>query len=161
MGEGGGSEKWLQLQNVSPCSGRASRCLLLVKNRACPVFVRSFRVAIAIALRPQRPYGVLGTETSTPSFTQLLSSVRWYTMLLYVHRDRTESSDSSWFVQCCFTSTETVRTIRNKESRTSTSSLTQLLSSEFEFNVALRPQRPQGLLGTGSPGRPPRLSHNS
>ena len=31
----------------------------------------------------------------------------------------------------------------------------------FKFNVALRPQRPLGLLGTGSPGRPPRLSHNS
>ena len=29
-----------------------------------------------------------------------------------------------------------------------------------EFNVGLRPQRPYGLLGTGSPGRPPpRLSH--
>ena len=30
-----------------------------------------------------------------------------------------------------------------------------------EFNVALRSQRPYGLLGTGSPGRPPRLSHSS
>ena len=30
-----------------------------------------------------------------------------------------------------------------------------------QFNVALRPQRPQGLLGTESPGRPPRLSHSS
>ena len=29
------------------------------------------------------------------------------------------------------------------------------------FSVALRPQRPYGLLGTGSPGRPPRLSHSS
>ena len=29
------------------------------------------------------------------------------------------------------------------------------------FNVALRPQRPWGLLGTGNPGRPPRLSHGS
>ena len=27
-------------------------------------------------------------------------------------------------------------------------------------NVALRPQKPYGLLGTGSPGRPPRLSHS-
>ena len=34
-------------------------------------------------------------------------------------------------------------------------------SHEFEFNVALRPQRPYGPLGTGSPGRPPRLSHSS
>ena len=31
----------------------------------------------------------------------------------------------------------------------------------FEFSAALRPQRPYGLLGTGSPGRPPRLSHSS
>ena len=30
-----------------------------------------------------------------------------------------------------------------------------------KFNVALGPQRPQGLLWTGSPGRPPRLSHGS
>ena len=29
------------------------------------------------------------------------------------------------------------------------------------FNQALWPQRPKGLSGTGSPGRPPRLSHSS
>ena len=29
------------------------------------------------------------------------------------------------------------------------------------FSVAWRPQKPSGLLGTGSPGRPPRLSHRS
>ena len=28
----------------------------------------------------------------------------------------------------------------------------------YSFNVALRPQRPNGLLGPRSPGRPPRLS---
>ena len=34
--------------------------------------------------------------------------------------------------------------------------------SSFEFSVALRPQRLYGLsLGTGSPGRPSRLSHSS
>ena len=44
---------------------------------------------------------------------------------------------------------------------TSTLSLTQLLSSEFKFSAALRPQRPYGLLGAGSPGRSPRLSHSS
>ena len=32
---------------------------------------------------------------------------------------------------------------------------------KVKFSVALRPQRPQGLLGTASPGRPPRLSHSS
>ena len=31
----------------------------------------------------------------------------------------------------------------------------------IDFSVALRPQRPYGLLGTGSPGRPPRRSHSS
>ena len=30
-----------------------------------------------------------------------------------------------------------------------------------QFHDALRPERPYGLLGTGSPGRPPRLSHSS
>ena len=30
-----------------------------------------------------------------------------------------------------------------------------------EFSAALHPQGPSGLLGTGSPGRPPRLSHTS
>ena len=44
-------------------------------------------------------------------------------MLLYVHRDRT---DTTVRVQCCLTSTETVRIL------------------QFEFNVALRPQRPYG-----------------
>ena len=49
---------------------------------------------------------------ATSTFTQLLSS-EW------------KSS-----VQCCFTSTETVRTIRDGEPRTSTSTFTQFLSSE-------------------------------
>ena len=30
--------------------------------------------------------------------------------------------------------------------------------ADFRFSAALRPQKPYGLLGTGSPGRPPRLS---
>ena len=35
-------------------------------------------------------------------------------------------------------------------------------TNEFEFSVALLPSRPQyALLGTGSAGRPPRLSHSS
>ena len=29
------------------------------------------------------------------------------------------------------------------------------------LNVAIRPQRPYGLIGTGSPERPPGLSHSS
>ena len=35
------------------------------------------------------------------------------------------------------------------------------LNCSVQFSVALRPQRPYGLLGTGSPGRPPGLSHSS
>ena len=31
----------------------------------------------------------------------------------------------------------------------------------FKFSIAWHPQRPQWLLGTGSPGRPPRLAHSS
>ena len=49
-------------------------------------------------------------------------------------------------VQCCFTSTETVQTIRDVSPL---------------FSVALHPQRPYRLLGTGRPGRAPLLSHSS
>ena len=36
-----------------------------------------------------------------------------------------------------------------------------VVKSPVQFSVALRPQRAYGPLGTGSPGRPPRLSHSS
>ena len=46
-------------------------------------------------------------------------------------------------VQCCFTSTETVRVIREAGPRKATSTFMQLLNSDqFKFNVDLRPQRP-------------------
>ena len=70
-------------------------------------------------------------------------------------------------VQCCFMSTETIRTTRDREPRKAISTFTQLLSSDelwackFRFNVALHPQRPWGLLWKGSPGLPPQLSHSS
>ena len=69
----------------------------------------------------------------------------------------------SHHVQCCLTSTETIKTIRDEETRTSTSTFTQLLSSDMmvqfqccftstftqlmssgwlNFNIALRSQRP-------------------
>ena len=59
-----------------------------------------------------------------------------------------------------------LRSVTFGEVRTTTSTLTQLLSSDFCQRIffyygVLRPQRPYGLLGTGSPGRPPRLSHSS
>ena len=54
--------------------------------------------------------------------------------------------------QCCFTSLETIRLIGDGEPRTATSTLAQLLNSEFKFNVALRPQRTYGLFcGDGEP----------
>ena len=44
-------------------------------------------------------------------------------------QERSSSSFSLMFVQCRFTSTETVRTVRDGEPRTSTSTFTQLLTS--------------------------------
>ena len=71
------------------------------------------------------------------------------------------------YVQCCFTSRETVRTIRYGEPRTATSTVTQLLSSadiqvqccftSTETKRTIRNGEPR----TGSPGRPPRLSYSS
>ena len=60
-------------------------------------------------------------------------------MQLYPHRDRTDYQGCGALdghldfhtVQCCFTSTETIRTIRDGEPRTATSTFTQLLSSEI------------------------------
>ena len=65
----------------------------------------------------------------------------------------------------CSTSTETVRIIRNGEPRTSTSTFTQLLSSGNGLftSVSLYVHRDDKdySVGTGSPGRPPRLSHST
>ena len=57
-------------------------------------------------------------------------------------------------LQCCFTSTETTSRIRDGEPRTATSTVTQLPGR-------FRSTKTVGLLGAGSPGRPPRLSHSS
>ena len=72
-------------------------------------------------------------------------------------------------VQCCFTYTETVQTVRDGDIRPgrppllwhSFWALSDCVGNSFLFNVALRPQRPYGLLQVRSPGRPPRLSHTS
>ena len=80
-----------------------------------------FKLNFSVALRPQRPYGLLGTReprTATSTFTQLLSSG--------IRR-----------VQCCFTSTETERTIRDGEPRTSTCTFTQLPSSEVMYSSSI------------------------
>ena len=63
-----------------------------------------------------------------------------------------------FFFRCCFTSTETIRLIRDGEPRTATSTFTQLLSSvcvaprKLSKHGAQRPQKPYGLLGTGRRG---------
>ena len=63
-------------------------------------------------------------------------------------------------VQCCFTSTQT---IRDGEPRTATLTFIQLLSSERWLVgwVLLFVHRNCRLIRDGSPGRPPRLSHSS
>ena len=74
-------------------------------------------------------------------------------MLLYVHGDQKDSQgrgaedghldfhtamrseDSLFKFQCCFTSTETKRTVKDGEPRTATSTFTQLLNSEGQYDV--------------------------
>ena len=63
-------------------------------------------------------------------------------VLLYVHRDHGHSHTVQ--VQCCFMSREAMNTL-----------------TQFKFSAAWHPQRPKGLLGTWSPGRPPQTSHSS
>ena len=108
--------------------------------------------SLSVALRPQRPYGLLGTRSPgrppRPSHSFCaLKSWQFSSVLLYVHRDRTDCSGRGAqdghlhfhtapelclnFFRCCFTSTETRRTIRDGQPRTATSSFTQLLSSEI------------------------------
>ena len=89
-----------------------------------------------VALRPQRPYRL--TRTSTSTFTKPLSSADLWVQVL-----------------CCFTSTETTKTVRDVEPWTATSTFTQRLNSLtalfcFFCSVALCPQRPHGLLGTST-----------
>ena len=48
----------------------------------------------------------------------------------YIHYPASFYSDTSFNFKCCLTSTETIRLTRGGESRTATSTFTQLLSSE-------------------------------
>ena len=127
-----------------------------------------------VALRPQRPYRL--TRTSTSTFTKPLSSADLWVQVLccFTSTETTKtvrdvepwtatstftmplSSADLWVqVLCCFTSTETTKTVRDVEPWTATSTFTQLLSSLtalfcFFCSVALCPQRPHGLLGTST-----------
>ena len=63
--------------------------------------------------------------------------------------------------QCCFTSTETIRTIRDGVPRMATSTFTQLLSSgPSNVEVLLYVHRNRRFITDGRPGRPPRHSHS-
>ena len=107
-----------------------------------------------VAWRPQRLYGLLWTgepRTATSTFTQLPTSAENTFLFFFC---------VAWRPQ------RTIRTIMDGEPRMATSTFTQLPTSAentflFFFCVAWRPQRLYGLLWTGSPGRPPRLSHSS
>ena len=131
--------------------------------------------------RQQFSAQVTGVRTSGRRKLCLSWCIRSSSVLLYVHSDHNDylgrggaqdghldfhTAPELWKrlpVQCSFPSTETIRFIRDGEPRTATSTFTQLLNSgrDFQFSVPFRPQKPSGLLGTGSPGRPPRLSHSS
>ena len=78
----------------------------------------------SVSLRPQKPSGLLGT-----------GNPGWPPRLPY----------SSWTlrarVQCCFTTTETIRPVRDGEPRTATSTFTQLLNSEGPRSVLLYDHR--------------------
>ena len=113
-------------------------------------------------------HGYQCTRTTPPEMSRLVGPYLYLCLPVCLSVKVSVSSLSllrrSCSVQCCFTSTETIRTIRDGEPRTSTSTLTHLLSSValyFKFIFALRPQRPYGLLGTGSPGRPSGLLRSS
>ena len=81
-------------------------------------------------LRQQRPYF---TSTETILYVHRDHTLRpqgpYFTStetILYVHRDHTLRPQGPYF-----TSTETIRTVRDEEPRTSTSTFTQLLSSDL------------------------------
>ena len=115
---------------------------------------------INAALRPRKTYGLLGTRG--PGWPPRLPRISWAQVR----------------VQCCFTSTEAVRTIGDGEpgrpTRLSPSSwalllLCCLMSSDVGWHIRdkLRPSmcftstETVRFVRTESPGRPPRLSHSS
>ena len=102
------------------------------------MFVRSF----SVALRPQRPWGLLGRRfpgrlppLSHSSWALLRPAAQCRNGLLGMGANTTPTStftqllSSAEAVQCRSTSTETVRTVREEVPRTASSTFTQLLSS--------------------------------
>ena len=124
-------------------------------------------------------YGLLGTgsrgQPPRLTFSQLLSShtdIHRYLLLASV-----ALAYQNCLFQCCLTSTETIRFIKDGEPRMAASTFSQLLSSHTDmrrylllasvalayqnclFQCCLTSTETIRQLGTGSPGRPPRLSH--
>ena len=85
------------------------------------VWRRLLQVKFSVAWRPQRHHGLFGT--GSPGRPPRLS-----------HSPGVP-------VQCCFTSTETIRLIRDGLLRTATSTFTQLMSSSSMLLYAHRNQR--------------------
>ena len=120
------------------------------------------------ALRPQGPYGLLGARSRgcPPRLSHGSATTGSSSVFLHVHRDSTDCWGQGAHdvhldfhtalprlaqVQYFFTSTETVRTVGDKEPMMSTSTFTRLCHDWLKFSVTLRPQRQYGLLGTRSP----------
>ena len=78
-------------------------------------------------------FGLVFREDCTPSTHLLDDDVELNVLGCRVDIFGTNCDQCVSMVQCCFTSTETVRLIRTGEPRTATSTLTQLLNSDIFF----------------------------
>ena len=159
-----------------------------------PVFSVSISVAVCLpclpACLPCLPACLFVTLSVSVSLSLSLCFKGMFTLSIQqsrtCHSRSTKPRAKNTLLQigkCCFTSTETIRTIRDVEPRTATSTFTQLLSSAIvggnttlctattESDNRKSPSSSSMLLyvhrdhknyklGTVSPGRPPRLSHN-
>ena len=105
-----------------------------MSHQACPRTSgnwvwRMLNVQFGVALRPQRLYGLLGTGVQD-------GNLHFQVQNSHLHFHTAPELCCFHLFQCCLTSTETVRIIRDGESRTVSSAFTQLLSFVLE-NVPL------------------------
>ena len=116
-----------------------------------------------MASSPTHDGGYRRRRNKSPHLLLLRNQMCSSSMLLYVHdvfKFNVALRPRCVQVQCCFT----IRTIREREPRTTTSTSTQLPNSDHPVQVqccftsteVIRTVRN----GTGSPGRPPGLSHS-
>ena len=85
--------------------------------------------------------------TATTTWRRLSVPCAWLALIFW---PSFRAKRHLYFVQYCFTFTHLDR-----------STAPELCWFNRSFSVVIRPQKPYGVLGTGSPGRPPRLSHSS